>query len=141
MSMWWATLYTSRAGSTVRPGACWPPLSWPSTAAHLQDAHNTTQQHHSKVCEQPASTARPLRQATWKQQPAKSQAGVCTCQYSSSTTAVQQQQYGSRVLSPGLVDGDPVLDAVTEACEAQLGVLDKVVHDLGVEPAVLLNLF
>lgn len=35
ISMWCATLYTSRAGSTVRPGACWPPLSWPSTAPHL----------------------------------------------------------------------------------------------------------
>jgi len=43
-------------------------------------------------------------------------------------------------LSPGLVDGDPVLDTVSKAGEAQLGVLDKVVHDLGVEPAVLLNL-
>lgn len=42
--------------------------------------------------------------------------------------------------APGLVDGDPVLDAVAEACEAQLCVLDKVVDDLGVKPAVLLDL-
>ena len=42
--------------------------------------------------------------------------------------------------SPWLVDGDPVLDSVTKACEAELGVLDKVVHDLGVEPTILLNL-
>ncbi len=33
MSMWCATLYTSRLGSTARPGACVPPLSWPRTAA------------------------------------------------------------------------------------------------------------
>jgi hypothetical protein len=42
--------------------------------------------------------------------------------------------------TPWLVDSDPVLDSVTKAAEAQLGVFDKVVHDLGVQPAVLLNL-
>ena len=42
---------------------------------------------------------------------------------------------------PRLVEGHPELHAVAEAAEAQLGVLYEVVHDLGVQPAILLDLW
>jgi len=42
--------------------------------------------------------------------------------------------------APRLVQGDPVLHAVAEAVEAKVGVGGEVVDDLGVEPAVLLQL-